>query len=129
MKTVFVRQERCVGCRHCEVACAIEHSESKDLLSSIQEKPGSSPRIFVEAIDNYLKFPNRCRHCDPAPVCRSVRPDLFSDEDTGSVLLTMKCIGCAVCAMACPFGIIQFQKFCPGLERSQCKMRQLYRKA
>ena len=120
MKTVFVRQERCVGCRHCEVACAIEHSESKDLLSSIQEKPGSTPRIFVEAIDNYLKFPNRYRHCDPAPymqVCPT--GSIFRDEDTGSVLVDyLKCIGCAVCAMACPFGIIQFQKVpVPGLER------------
>lgn len=111
MKTVFVRQERCVGCRHCEVACAIEHSESKDLLSSIQEKTRSKPRIFVEVIDNYLKFPNRCRHCDPAP-CIQVCPtgSLYRDENTGSVLIDyLKCIGCSVCAMACPFGIIQFQ--------------------
>jgi len=112
MKTVFVRQERCVGCRHCEVACAIEHSKGKGLLSTIQEETKSYPRIFVEVIDNYLKFPNRCRHCDPAP-CMQVCPtgSLYRDEQTGSVLIDyLKCIGCAVCAMACPFGIIQFQK-------------------
>jgi carbon-monoxide dehydrogenase iron sulfur subunit len=112
MKTVFVRQERCVGCRHCEVACAIEHSKGKSLLSTIQEETKPYPRIFVEVIDNYLKFPNRCRHCDPAP-CMQVCPtgSLYRDEQTGSVLIDyLKCIGCAVCAMACPFGIIQFQK-------------------
>lgn len=112
MKTVFVRQERCVGCRHCEVACAIEHSKGKGLLSTIKEETKSYPRIFVEVIDNYLKFPNRCRHCDPAP-CMQVCPtgSLYRDEQTGSVLIDyLKCIGCAVCAMACPFGIIQFQK-------------------
>ncbi len=112
MKTVFVRKERCVGCRHCEVACAIEHSKGKNLLSTIHEETKSYPRIFVEVIDNYLKFPNRCRHCDPAP-CMQVCPtgSLYRDVPTGSVLIDyLKCIGCAVCAMACPFGIIQFQR-------------------
>lgn len=117
MKTIYVRQERCVGCRHCEVACAIEHSHGKSLLSAIHEEITSNPRIFVEVINNYQKFPNRCRHCDPAP-CMQVCPTgaLYRDEKTGSVLIDyLKCIGCAVCAMACPFGIIQFRKV-PGLE-------------
>ena len=117
MKTVFVRQERCVGCRHCEVACAIEHSQEKSLFSIILNEQKSGPRIYVEVIDNYLKFPNRCRHCDPAP-CMQVCPtgSLYRDETTGSVLVDyLKCIGCAVCAMACPFGIIQFRKI-PHLE-------------
>lgn len=116
MKTVFVRQERCVGCRHCEVACAIEHSKGKSLFSSILEETRSYPRIYVEVIENYQKFPNRCRHCDPAP-CMQVCPTgtLYREEKTGSVLIDyLKCIGCAVCAMACPFGIIQFRNV-PGL--------------
>jgi len=112
MKTVFVRQERCVGCRHCEVACAIAHSQSKSLIPAILEEMKSYPRIFVEAVDNYLKFPNRCRHCDPAP-CMQVCPtgSLSRDESTGSVLVDyLKCIRCGVSAMACPFGIIEFRK-------------------
>ena len=112
MKTVFVRQERCVGCRHCEVACAIAHSQSKSLIPAILEEMKSYPRIFVEAVDNYLKFPNRCRHCDPAP-CMQVCPtgSLSREENTGSVLVDyLKCISCGVCAMACPFGIIEFRK-------------------
>lgn len=112
MKTVYVRQERCVGCRHCEVACAIEHSRDKSLIPYILQDTRSKPRIFVEVIDNYQTFPNRCRHCDPAP-CIQVCPtgSLSRNETTGSVLVDyLKCIGCAVCAMACPFGIIQFHK-------------------
>jgi len=111
MKTVFVRPELCIGCRHCEVACAIEHAESKNLFDAILEDPVSEPRIFVEPTINYLTFPNRCRHCDPAP-CMQVCPTeaLFRDVDTGTVAIDYaKCIGCAVCAMACPFGIIQFK--------------------
>lgn len=111
MKTVFVRPELCIGCRHCEVACAIEHAESKKLIDAIQEGPVSEPRIFVEPTISYLTFPNRCRHCDPAP-CMQVCPTgaLYRDADTGTVAIDyVKCIGCAVCAMACPFGIIQFK--------------------
>jgi carbon-monoxide dehydrogenase iron sulfur subunit len=112
MKTVFVRPELCIGCRHCEVACAIEHAESKNLFDAIHEEKISKPRIHVEVGINYLTFPNRCRHCDPAP-CMQVCPTeaLYRDQETGSVVTDYgKCIDCAVCAMACPFGIIQFQK-------------------
>lgn len=111
MKTVFVRPELCIGCRHCEVACAIEHAESKRLFDAIREEKKSLPRIHVEVGVNYLTFPNRCRHCDPAP-CMQVCPTeaLIRDAATGSVLVLYdRCIGCAVCAMACPFGIIHFQ--------------------
>ena len=111
MKTVFVRPERCIGCRHCEVACAIHHAENKNLFDAIREDPISKPRIHVEVGIHYLTFPNRCRHCDPAP-CMQVCPTeaLYRDTETGSVVVDYaKCIGCAVCAMACPFGIIQFE--------------------
>ena len=110
MKTVFVQPEQCIGCRHCEVACAIEHSQSKDLFGMLQEVPQSRPRIHVEVGVNFLTFPNRCWHCDPAP-CMQVCPTnaLYRDEATGSVLINYaKCIDCEACAIACPFGIIEF---------------------
>ncbi len=112
MKTVFVNPEKCIGCRHCEVACAIEHSQSKDLFKMFEEVPLSEPRIHVEVGVNFLTFPNRCRHCDPAP-CMQVCPTgaLHRDEETGSVLVNYNsCIGCAMCAMVCPFDIITFNK-------------------
>jgi len=94
------------------VACTIEHSSDKGLLSAIKKETQSGPRIHIEVVDNYLTFPNRCRHCEPAP-CMQVCPtgSLYRDETTGSVLVDyLKCIRCTVCAMACPFGIIEFRK-------------------
>ncbi|PIV55807.1 MAG: 4Fe-4S ferredoxin [Caldiserica bacterium CG02_land_8_20_14_3_00_36_38] len=112
MKGVLVRPERCIGCRHCEVACALEHSQSKDLFIMLREIPLSEPRIHVEVGINFLTFPNRCRHCDPAP-CMQVCPTnaLERDEATGSVVVNYnKCISCTACAIACPFGVIQFKE-------------------
>lgn len=112
MKTVFVRPELCIGCRHCEVACAVEHARSRHLFDAIREEKISRPRIHVETGPHYLTFPNRCRHCDPAP-CMQVCPTaaLYRDAETASVVVDYdRCIGCAVCAMACPFGIISFER-------------------
>ncbi len=112
MKTVFVRPERCIGCRHCEIACAVEHSRSKDLFEAFFEEPKPSPRIHVELGMEFLTFPNKCRHCEPAP-CMEVCPTgaLYRDGETGSVLVNYdKCIACAMCAMVCPFDIISFRK-------------------
>ncbi len=44
MKTVFVRPERCIGCRQCEIACAVEHSASKDLAVAVLERPAPRTR-------------------------------------------------------------------------------------
>ncbi len=112
MKTVMVFPERCIGCKHCEIACAVEHSQSKDLLLMFSEEVLSKPRIHVEVGENLLTFPNRCRHCNPAP-CMQVCPTgaLTRDEETDSVVVNYsKCIACAMCAIACPFGIISFDR-------------------
>ena len=110
MKTVFVHPERCIGCKHCEMACAIEHSRSKDLFGMLTETPRPQPRIHVELGVAFQTFPNRCRHCDPAP-CMQVCPTgaLYRDQETASVLVNYdRCIACAMCAMVCPFDIITF---------------------
>ena len=118
MNAVIIKAERCIGCRHCEVACALEHSQSKTLLGMLTETPGPAPRIFVETGIRFLTFPNRCQHCDPAP-CMQVCPTkaIYRDEETGAVLVNEeKCIACGGCAMVCPFGIIQF-RFQPVVDR------------
>ena len=111
METIFVNSERCIGCRQCEFACAVEHSKSKNAAQAVFEVPLPKPRIHVEAGPVMgTSLPNRCRHCDPAP-CARVCPTgaMHRDDARGVVLVASdKCIACAMCAMVCPFDVVTF---------------------
>jgi len=107
MKEVFVRLDRCLGCKSCEMACRVEHSTSKSLFGSISEKPLPIRRLYVEKAEGQ-NVPLVCRHCADAPcvaVCRTGA--MFQDPVTGIVdRYTEKCVGCWMCAMICPYGVI-----------------------
>ena len=111
MKTVFVNPERCIGCKQCEIACAVEHSQSQNLYQAILEKPKPQSRIHVvPGLYLSTSFPNKCRHCDPAP-CMSVCPTGAISRDTKMDIVAVdgqKCIACAMCAMVCPFDVLTF---------------------
>jgi carbon-monoxide dehydrogenase iron sulfur subunit len=111
MKTVFINPERCIGCLQCELACAVEHSASKDEALAFLETPVPRKRVHVQAgpVPTFA-FPNRCRHCDPAP-CLQVCPTgaIYRDAAHALVLIDeKKCIGCAMCAVVCPFDVLTF---------------------
>jgi carbon-monoxide dehydrogenase iron sulfur subunit len=118
MKTVFVNPERCIGCRQCEFACAVEHSASRDATRAVSETPLPRPRIHVmpgRALNT--SFPNRCRHCQPAP-CEQVCPSGAITRDAAHDLVLMspqRCIACAMCAMVCPFDAITFHVQANGM--------------
>lgn len=105
---VLVRIERCVGCRNCELACAVAHSQSRTLAGAIREDPQPQRRIYVEATAA-SRAPFLCRHCDDAPCARACPTRaLFHDLESGLVAYeAARCIGCHGCLMACPFGMIQ----------------------
>lgn len=113
MQTVFVNPERCIGCRQCEFACAVEHSQSHDPVQAIFEDPPPRSRIHVEPGHSFhSSFPNKCRHCSPAP-CQQTCPTaaIYRDSVTDLVLIkASKCIACAMCAMVCPFDVLTFHE-------------------
>ena len=103
MKTVVIHPERCVGCMQCSVACAVAHSQSQQLYAAVFESPRTSPRIHVGAGPGALAFPNKCRHCDPAPCMQACMPRAISrDTETDAVLVNpSRCINCGMCVEVC----------------------------
>ncbi len=107
IKEIFIKIERCVGCHTCEIACAVEHSTSKQLLTAIAEPIRPRMRLHVEAAAD-CNVPVLCRHCEDAP-CAAVCPTGATYRDEASQLVLQdprKCIGCQLCVQACPFGMM-----------------------
>jgi carbon-monoxide dehydrogenase iron sulfur subunit len=114
MKQIICRIERCLGCRSCELACAVEHSESKRLVEATREQVLPKQRIHVELIDErgaayrYRTLALQCRHCDDAFCVQAcISGGIRKDEKTGDVRINQeKCVACWSCIMVCPFGVI-----------------------
>jgi len=111
MKEIFIRPDRCMGCRSCEIACSVHHSGSKSLIRAIRDTPQPRKRLYVEWIEGQ-KIPLLCHHCDEAPcvaVCRTGAT--IKDPVTGIVTKDRnKCVGCWVCATVCTFGVVGREK-------------------
>lgn len=122
--SVLVDPSLCVGCRSCELACAVEHSKAKDLYKALRdgEKPGH--RINVEAYGR-MAVPVHCKHCEE-PACVLACPTgALGREGKGPVLVDeLRCVGCKMCVQACPFGVITMSPDGKGvLKCDQCVER------
>ncbi len=107
MKEIFVRFERCTGCKSCEIACAVEHSRNKSLYEAIYETPKPKRRLYVEKLED-KKIPFLCRHCEDAPCVSACRTSALTQDPLTRIVShdSQKCIGCWLCAMVCPYGVI-----------------------
>jgi phenylacetyl-CoA:acceptor oxidoreductase subunit 1 len=91
---------RCVGCQTCTIACKQEHGLPA----------GTFWRFVVDAeVGQYpdvrrLFLPMQCMHCDEPP-CVPVCPTGASRQRADGIVWVEydACIGCANCAMACPY--------------------------
>jgi carbon-monoxide dehydrogenase iron sulfur subunit len=106
MKEVFVRLDRCMGCKSCEIACAVEHSASKNLFAAVSEADKPRYRLFVERADA-RNIPLTCRHCDPAPCLDACIAGAITRDERGAVVQREdRCVGCWTCLMVCPYGVV-----------------------
>ncbi len=95
---------RCINCRSCEVACEREHNGFANMR--------------VQVMDERYAVPTTCRHCQDGP-CIQVCPTgaLHREGNDAVTIAPMKCIGCQLCRVACPFGVIHFD----ALNKIACK--------
>jgi len=108
MKKIYTKEEYCMGCKLCEVYCLVQHSKAKNIIKAYKgEFPRAIPRLIVEE-KGYISFALQCRHCEDAPcleACMSAA--MYRDKKTQAVLCDEdKCVGCWMCIMVCPFGVI-----------------------
>jgi anaerobic carbon-monoxide dehydrogenase iron sulfur subunit len=124
-KSLITIVQRCLGCKSCEIECALAHSVAGGLVEALSAGRPLQPRIHVEASGRF-GVPMQCRHCDDAP-CVAVCPTeaLHRAVDSGVVLLDKgRCIGCGLCVLACPFGSIERARGGTGVVKcDQCVQR------
>ena len=108
MKQLYYYIDKCLGCKSCEIACAVEHSQSKNLFKAIREKVLSLPRKKVYKAGD-KNFPISCRHCQDHPCIDACMAAALSyDEEKGIVLIDEdRCVGCWMCVMSCPYAAIR----------------------
>ena len=112
MKTIlYVDLDKCLACKTCELQCAIQHSQSKDLFKAIEEEPLAQARVKVEAYED-LSVPLQCRHCEDAP-CVKICPTKALEKLAPGETVVLKedlCIGCKWCLLVCPFGVLNVNR-------------------
>ena len=102
MKIVTMDPRKCVACGHCENACAFHRSGNYDHRNSairVNHYPEKSACIPMTCVHCQVAW---CMDgCPAAAISRCVETDaVLIDAD--------RCIGCKICMLACPFGVINF---------------------
>ena len=94
MVYLIVHEDRCVGCRICEIICSLSH---EGIIN-----PNLS-RIHVIGYKG-RKFPIMCLQCEDAP-CELVCPvEAIRLQDNVRIVDDNKCIRCKMCTLVCPIG-------------------------
>ena len=114
---LVIDMDNCVGCQACVVACKQWNSSGTLGPLTDYEPYGEAPNgVAFNRVRSYeagvfpsneaVNMPMSCMHCDTAE-CVTVCPTgaSYKREEDGIVLVDQdKCMGCNLCAWACPYG-------------------------
>jgi Fe-S-cluster-containing dehydrogenase component len=109
--------DTCVGCQACVVSCKEWNTGGHPAPLTDQDPYGAEPRgAWLNRVHGYevgegpdgrtVHFPKSCLHCEDA-ACVTVCPTgaSYKRAEDGIVLVDEDlCIGCGLCAWACPYG-------------------------
>ena len=110
--------DTCVGCHACVISCKGWNTENYG--SALSDTDAYGPDVsgtFLNRVHSYevkpetgpahlIHFPKSCLHCEDAP-CVTVCPTGASYKRTADGIVLVNedaCIGCGLCAWACPYG-------------------------
>jgi carbon-monoxide dehydrogenase iron sulfur subunit len=95
---ILIDSDKCVGCRHCTLACSF----TKESLFSLAKARNTT--FWMYTIGRYV--PMMCRHCARPPCLEACPVEAISrKKDTGAVVINPdECVGCKLCMEACPLG-------------------------
>ena len=107
---LIIRPDRCIGCRSCELACALEND---GIMATGSSRIAVITFMESGAYGLPYHFPTTCRQCADAP-CLAACPEnaILRDRSSGNVLRidAQRCTGCRLCIRACPYGAIGFDE-------------------
>jgi len=99
---VVANPNKCIGCRSCEIACAVAHLGTSVATAGAVSAP-FQPRLALVKTP-MVTMPIQCRQCEDAP-CANVCPvKAISHQGDRIIVDTEICIGCKTCMLACPLG-------------------------
>lgn len=98
---VAANPSKCIGCRTCEIACVLAHSNGAGVEGLAPESFKPRLRVVKTATVSTAVM---CHHCEDAP-CVNACPSKAIVYRQNSVQVEQeRCLGCKSCVMACPFG-------------------------
>jgi carbon-monoxide dehydrogenase iron sulfur subunit len=110
-KMIVISEQYCLGCKTCVIECAMAHSDVASLAQAAQSATPPQARVHVDGL-NPGAMPLQCRHCEDAPCMMACPTDALDRATPQSpvVLDADLCIGCRICMMVCPFGVIELSR-------------------
>ena len=118
---VVANPNKCIGCKACEIACAVAHLDSSVVTAGAIDTP-FSPRINLIRAET-VTAPIQCRHCEDAPCANACPVAAIVQEDNKIIVKPELCIGCKTCMVACPIGAIDMVPKCEnGKEQMQTNL-------
>ena len=103
-RSLVIEPSKCTGCMQCELACSFEKE-------GLFNPSRSRIRVFnFHAEGKFIPF--TCTQCAEAWCQQACPVDAIEvDAATGAkIVLDNSCVGCRLCAIACPFGAVNFNQ-------------------